>query len=63
MKFLFIPKADYTIGQVIQVNGQPMVIDSFTQSGHNLIVHPLNGLPRFIVCICTDAPSIEGVTA
>ena len=58
MKFLFIPKADYTIGQIIQVHGQPMVIDSITHSGRNLIVHPLNGLPRFIVCICTDAEDI-----
>jgi len=58
MKFLFIPKADYTIGQIMQVHGQPMVIDSITHSCRNLIVHPLNGLPRFIVCICTDAEDI-----
>jgi hypothetical protein len=58
MTFAFIPKANYTIGQVIQVHGQSMVIDSFTHSGRNLIVRALNGLPRFIVCICTDAKDI-----
>jgi hypothetical protein len=58
MKFAFIPKAVYVIGQVIKVHGQDMVIDSFTDSGKNLIVHPLHGLPRFIICICTDAEDI-----
>ena len=58
MRFAFIPKGKYTIGQVIQVHGQSMVIDSFTHSGRNLIVHPLHGIPRFMLCICTDAQEI-----
>ena len=65
MKFAFIPKADYKIGQVITVHGKPMRVESYTHTGKNVTVHTLEGAPKFerIVCICTDAPSIEGVTA
>jgi hypothetical protein len=62
MKFAFIPKAHYTIGQIIAVHGKPMRVESYTHTGKNVVVHTLEGSPRFerIVCICTDAPSIEG---
>jgi hypothetical protein len=65
MKFAFIPKATYTIGQVIQVHGKPMQVESYTHTGKNVIVHSLEGAPKFerIICVCTDAPAIVGATA
>ena len=65
MSFAFIPKADYKIGQVIQVRGTPMRVVSYTHTGKNVTVVTLPDAPKFkrIVCICTDAPAIEGVTA
>jgi hypothetical protein len=65
MKFAFIPKAEYKIGQVITVHGKPMRVESYTHTGKNVIVHSLENAPKFerIVCVCTDSPAIEGVTA
>ena len=65
MKFAFIPKASYKIGQVITVHGKPMRVISYTHTGKNVTVHTLENAPKAerIVCICTDVPSIEGVTA
>ena len=64
MKFAFIPKAQYRIGQIIQVHGKPMRVESYLHTGRNVTVHSLEGAPRFerIVCICTDKPAIEAVT-
>ena len=59
MRFAFVPKSNYKVGQFIQVQGEAMCIDSFTNSGRNLIVKSLDDLPIFILCICTDMPSIE----
>ena len=65
MKFAFIPKASYTIGQVIRVHGNPMRVESYLHTGRNVTVCTLPGAPRFerIVCICTDKPAITAVTA
>lgn len=65
MKFAFIPKANYTIEQVIQVHGKPMRVESYLHTSKNVTVCTLPGAPRFerIVCVCTDAPAIEGVTS
>jgi hypothetical protein len=65
MKFAFIPKGQYKIGQVIQVQGRSMCVESYTHTGRNVIVCTLDNAPKFqrIVCVCTDSPSIEGVTA
>lgn len=65
MKFAFIPKRQYRIGEIITVHGQRMRVESYTHTGKNVTVHTLEGAPKFerIVCICTDSPSIEGVTA
>ena len=65
MKFAFIPKASYKIGQIITVDGKRMRVDSYTHTGKNITVHTLEGAPRFerIVCICTDAPAITTMTA
>lgn len=65
MRFAFIPKAQYTIGQIIQVQGKPMRVESFTHTGRNLAAVSLPNAPRFerMVCICTDSLPIESVTA
>jgi len=65
MRFAFIPKATYKIGQIIQVHGKPMQVESYTHTGKNVVVHSLEGAPKFerIVCVCTDAPAIQGETA
>ena len=65
MKIAFIPKASYTIGQIITVHGEPMRVESYTHTGKNVTVCTLPGAKRFarMVCICTDAPAIEGITA
>ena len=59
MRFAFIPKDNYKVGQIIQVHGASMCINSFTSSGRNLIVHSIGGTPRFMLCICTDMQSTE----
>jgi hypothetical protein len=63
MKFAFIPKANYSIGQIVQVHGKPMRVESYSHTGRNVIVHSLEGAARFerITCICTDSPAIEAV--
>ena len=65
MKFAFIPKGQYKIGQIIQVHGKPMRVESYTHTGKNVTAHTLEGAPKFerIVCVCTDSPAIQGVTA
>ena len=65
MKIAFIPKASYTIGQIITVHGEPMRVESYAHTGKNVTVCTLPGANRFkrMVCICTDAPAIEGITA
>ena len=65
MRFAFIPKAQYKIGQIIQVHGRDMRVESFTHTGRNVIACTLDNAPKFerIACICTDSPAIEGVTA
>jgi hypothetical protein len=65
MRFAFIPKAEYKIGQIITVQSQAMRVESYTHTGRNVIVHALENAPKFerIICICTNAPSILGVPA
>ena len=65
MRFAFIPKAEYKIGQIITVHGKPMRVNSFTHTGRNVVVTTLRHAPKFerIICICTNAPSILGVPA
>ena len=63
MKFAFIPKGNYKIGQIITVHGEKMRVESYTHTGKNVTVHTLEGVPKFkrIVCVCTDSPAIEAV--
>jgi len=42
MKFAYIPKAEYRIGQVIQVHGKPMRVESYTHTGKNLVATTLD---------------------
>ena len=57
MKFAYIPRADYCIGQVIDVHGKQMRVESYSHTGRNVVVHSLAGAAKFerIVCIVTDA--------
>jgi hypothetical protein len=61
MEFAFVPKASYKIGQIIQVHGTPMRVESYSHTGKNIVVHTLEDAPKFkrLVCICTDSPAIE----
>jgi hypothetical protein len=61
MRFAFIPKASYKIGQQITVHGKPMIVESYTHTGRNVIVHTPENAPKFqrIVCICTDSKPIQ----
>jgi hypothetical protein len=63
MKFAFIPKAQYRIGQIVNVHGKPMRVESYTHTGKNLVCTTLENAPRFerVMCICTDAPIIEAI--
>ncbi len=65
MRFAFIPKAQYKIGQIITVHGKPMRVESYTHTGKNVTVHSLEGAGKFerILCVCTDQPAIQGETA
>lgn len=63
MRFAFIPKAQYKIGQIIKVQGRDMRVESYTHTGRNVIACTLDKAPKFerIACICTDSPSIGGL--
>ena len=60
MKFVFIPKGSFKIGQIIEVRGQKMRVESYSHTGKNVIVHSLKNAPRFerILCICTDSEPV-----
>lgn len=65
MKFAFIPKAQYKIGQILTVHGKTVRVKSYTHTGKNVTVHTVNA-PKFerIVCICIEPNQIiQGVTA
>ena len=70
MKFAFIPKAQYKIGQIITVHGKPMRVESYTHTGKNVTVTTLDWVKnktapiKFerIVCVCTDATPVEAIT-
>ena len=64
MKFAFIPKAKYSIGQIIQVHGRPMRVHQFTTLGKNILaITPAQGnCPRELyLCVLTDAPDITEI--
>jgi hypothetical protein len=61
MKFVYIPAGNYKIGQILQVRGKPVLVESYSHTGHNLIVTTIENAPRFerMLCICTDDQPIE----
>jgi len=61
MTFAFIPKAQYRIGQIILVHGKRARVVSYSHTGRNIEVAMLEGKPKRVVCICTDAPVIEAI--
>jgi hypothetical protein len=65
MRFAYIPKGDYRIGQVLEVQGMPMRVESYSHTGRNVVVHSLQDAAKFerIVCIATDAEPIIGIPA
>lgn len=64
MKFAFIPTGHYKIGQVLNVQGREMRVESYSHTGRNVTVCTLDSAPKFerVVCICTDEEVIEEVT-
>lgn len=65
MRFAFIPKAQYRIGQIIGVQGRKMRVESYTHIGRNLIACTLDTATKFerVVCICTDSLPVTEVSA
>ena len=66
MKFAFIPKADYRIGQVIDVPMYGLMrVESYSHTGKNVILHTLESAERFarVMGICSDELPIEEVKA
>lgn len=63
MKFAYIPKGIYTIGQIIDVNQRKLRVESYSHTGKNLIAITLEDAPKFerVVCICSDEPFIEEI--
>lgn len=65
MKFAFIPKKEYRIGQVIDVQGRKMRVVSYSHTGKNVIVCTLEGAEKFerVLCIVTDNEPIVEIPA
>jgi len=61
MRFAFIKRGEYHIGQRIDVKGRKMMVESYSHTGKNVVVTTLDGAPKFerIICICTDEPFVE----
>ena len=57
MKFAYIPRAEYHIGQKLTVLGRPMVVERYSHTGRNVTVTTRPGAAKFerIVCILADA--------
>ena len=67
MKFFFIKKDDYQIGQEVEVHGETMRVESYvaergrSSSKNFYAINPING--KRTLCICTDGIKIKEVTA
>lgn len=61
MKFALIPKAQYTIGQIITVQGRKAKVVKYSHTGRNVEVAMLEGKAERMICICTDSEAIAGV--
>ena len=59
MKFAFIPKREYYLGQVIDVPGHgKMSVDSYSLDMRSLIAVTTEKPYRYVQCICTNEPII-----
>jgi hypothetical protein len=60
MTFKFIPRGDYRIGQVIEVDGRQMQVESYSHTGKNVVVTTLPGSAKFerILCVTVDGDPI-----
>jgi hypothetical protein len=61
MKFAFVPKAQYTIGQNIIVQGRRAKVVKYSHTGRNIEVAMLEGKAERIICVCTDSEPIAGI--
>lgn len=63
MKFKFLPKGTYAVGQRIKVEGTPMTVESYSHTGKNIVAVSEPGATRFdrILIILTDAQPIEAL--
>jgi len=59
MRFAFVPKAPYKIGQVIRVHGKRAQVVGYAHTGRNIEVAMLEGKRHRMVCICTDKQPVE----
>ena len=57
MKFAFIPKGEYLVGQVITVEGKQMRVEGRSCMGKNIVARSLSDDKEYI-CILTDAEPI-----
>lgn len=64
MSFAFLPKGEYKIGQIIDVQGEKMQVVARSYTGKNIEAEYVSGPKIFKrrVIILTDAPSIAEVT-
>lgn len=60
MTFKFIPRGDYRIGQIIEVEGRQMQVEGYSHTGKNVNVTTLPGAPKFerILCVTYDEDPI-----
>lgn len=65
MKFATVPSGAYTVGQHLTVHGKPCIIESYHNIGKSFVVVSMPDALRYerTICIITDAPAIEGITA
>ena len=62
MKFAFIPKAEYHLGQAIDVPGHgKMQVDSYKLDIRSLVAVTLDAPYKYVKCICTDEKPIEEI--
>ena len=63
MRFAFIYKGNYSIGDIITVHGEKMRVKEFAPSGKNLYAVTLKGAPKFrrVLCCCSLEKPIEAV--
>lgn len=56
-KFAFIPKGNYRIGQVINVHGKNLRIESYSHTGKNVVAHTLENSGKFerYMCLCSNS--------